>query len=223
MATASTAGAWQGGGRPERPYPARAPRPVSRDERLARPSVPVPDRLRAAERERSRDRLDDPRAGAPRRGQPGPARPAGSRPAGPRPAAAPQAQPRNRDRASAPAPARDSKLRGSFAVALVFLLTLAGCAVDSFVGMGLGMITMVALAAGTVAAALLVRRRDLLTVVVAPPLVFVLVAVLNISLAPSATLNLPTMATLLVRGFPTMAVATAAAIVLSLVRLVSRR
>ncbi|WP_166533555.1 DUF6542 domain-containing protein [Blastococcus xanthinilyticus] len=108
-------------------------------------------------------------------------------------------------------------------MALVFLLTLAGCAVDSFVGMGLGMITMVALAAGTVAAALLVRRRDLLTVVVAPPLVFVLVAVLNISLAPSATLNLPTMATLLVRGFPTMAVATAAAIVLSLVRLVSRR
>jgi hypothetical protein len=45
----------------------------------------------------------------------------------------------------------------------------------------------------------------------------------NIALAPSATLTLPTVATLLIRGFPTMAAATAAAVVLALVRLGTRR
>ncbi|MDK3257440.1 hypothetical protein QOZ86_13120 [Blastococcus capsensis] len=118
---------------------------------------------------------------------------------------------------------RESRLPGTVAVLGVFLLTLAGCAVDSFVGMGLGTITLVTLAAGTATATWLVRRRDLLTVLVAPPLVFVLVAMANISLAPSATFNLPTMATLLVRGFPTMAVATAIAVVLAIVRLAARR
>ncbi|WP_284492417.1 DUF6542 domain-containing protein [Blastococcus capsensis] len=129
---------------------------------------------------------------------------------------------RGRERTVAPR-VRESRLPGTVAVLGVFLLTLAGCAVDSFVGMGLGTITLVTLAAGTATATWLVRRRDLLTVLVAPPLVFVLVAMANISLAPSATFNLPTMATLLVRGFPTMAVATAIAVVLAIVRLAARR
>ena len=89
--------------------------------------------------------------------------------------------------------------------------------------MGLGLITLVALTAGTVVATLAVRRQDLLTVVLAPPLVFVAVAVINIGLAPSASLSLPTLATLLVRGFPAMAVATGAALLLALFRLVTRR
>ncbi|SEL16542.1 hypothetical protein SAMN04515665_10932 [Blastococcus sp. DSM 46786] len=224
MATASTAGAWQGGGRPERPYPARAPRPPAGSERPGRPArparaarPPVPgragERLRAAEREYADDRFDRPEPSGPRRREPGPPRPTAGRPA----------QDRARSRIASPASTQGSRLRGSLAVLGVFLLTLAGGAVDSFFGIGLGMITLVALAAGTSAATLLVRRRDLLTVVVAPPLVFTLVAVVNIALAPSATLNLPTMATLLVRGFPTMAVATAIAAVLAVVRLVSRR
>jgi hypothetical protein len=70
---------------------------------------------------------------------------------------------------------------------------------------------------------LVVRRRDMLSVVVAPPLVFVAVAVANIALAPSASFNLPTIATLLVRGFPTMAIATGVALVIALVRLITRR
>jgi NADH:ubiquinone oxidoreductase subunit K len=109
------------------------------------------------------------------------------------------------------------------AVLGVFLLTLAAAAADSYIGLGLGMITLVALAAGSVFATLAVRRRDLLSVVVAPPLVFVAVALVNIGLAPSATLSLPTMATLLVRGFPAMAIATGAAVVLGLFRLITRR
>ena len=87
----------------------------------------------------------------------------------------------------------------------------------------LGLITLVCLVASTVFATLLVRRRDLISVVVAPPLVFVAVAAVNIGLAPSAQFSLPTIATLLVRGFPTMAIATGVAIVLALFRLVARR
>ncbi|WP_369136778.1 DUF6542 domain-containing protein [Modestobacter versicolor] len=121
------------------------------------------------------------------------------------------------------APTSGSRLSGALAVLGVFLLTLAAAAADSYIGLGLGMITLVALTVGTVAAALLVRRRDLLSVVVAPPLVFVAVAVVNIGLAPSATLNAATLATLLVRGFPAMGVATAAAVVIALGRLVAKR
>jgi hypothetical protein len=114
-------------------------------------------------------------------------------------------------------------LKGAFAVLGVFLLTLVAAAADSYIGLGLGTITVVALTAGSVLATLAVRKRDLLSVVVAPPLVFVAVALLNISLAPSATLSLPTLATLLVRGFPAMGLATAAAAAIAVFRLVTRR
>jgi hypothetical protein len=117
-----------------------------------------------------------------------------------------------------------SRVRGIVAVLAVFLVTLAGAAVDSlFMGMGLGLITLGCLVGSTVLAAAMVRRRDVLSVVVAPPLVFVAVACANIALAPSATFNLPTMATLLVRGFPTMAMATGAAFVIALIRWAARR
>ena len=116
------------------------------------------------------------------------------------------------------------RVRGIVTVVAIFLVTLAGAAVDSlFMGMGLGLITLGCLVGSTVLGAALVRRRDLLSVVVAPPLVFVAVACANIALAPSASFNLPTMATLLVRGFPTMAIATGAAFVIALVRWAARR
>ena len=109
------------------------------------------------------------------------------------------------------------------AVLLVFLVTLAGAAVDSFVGMGLGTLTLVALLVSTAVATWMVRRRDLLSVVVAPPLIFVAVALIDVVAAPSASLNLPTVATLLIRGFPAMGLATGAAAVLALVRAAARR
>jgi hypothetical protein len=74
-----------------------------------------------------------------------------------------------------------------------------------------------------VVACLLVRRRDLLTVVVAPPLVFLGVALVNIALAPSATFSLPTVATLLIRGFPAMGIAVGVSFVICLGRLLAKR
>ncbi len=128
-----------------------------------------------------------------------------------------------RSRRAGPSAGRESRLRGGVAVIGMLLVTLAVAGIDSFIGIGLGLLTLAALVGVTAAAVLVVRRRDLLTVVVAPPLVFLAVAFLTIGLTPSATFTLPTVATLLVRGFPTMAIATGVALVLALVRLVARR
>ncbi len=141
-----------------------------------------------------------------------------------RPAAAARGQ---RDERSA-APTRREAVpgpgkRGSVVVLGMFLVTLAAAAADSYVGVGLGMVTLVALLVSSVAACLLVRRRDLLTVVVAPPLVFLGVALVNIALAPSATFSLPTVATLLIRGFPAMGLAVGVSFVLFIGRLLAKR
>jgi hypothetical protein len=114
-------------------------------------------------------------------------------------------------------------MRGAVVVLGMFLVTLAGAAADSLIGVGLGMVTLVALLASTVLGCLLVRRQDLLSVVVAPPLVFVGVAMVNIAMAPSATFSLPTIATLLIRGFPAMGLAVGVSLLLYLGRLVTRR
>jgi hypothetical protein len=116
-----------------------------------------------------------------------------------------------------------SRLRGIVAVLGVFLVSLAGAAVDSFLGVGLGTVTLLALVASTALATLLVRRRDAVSVIVSPPLVFVLVAAVNVGLAPSASFSLTTLATLLVRGFPAMGIATGVALVIGLFRLATRR
>ena len=144
------------------------------------------------------------------------------RPVVPPPAASRDAR-RNGSSASRTTTAAGPQVRGTVAVLGVFLVTLVAAAADSYIGVGLGTITLVALTGATVVAALVTRRRDLLSVLVAPPLVFGAVALANIGLAPSATLSLPSLATLLVRGFPAMGIATGAALVLVLFRLVSRR
>jgi hypothetical protein len=143
-----------------------------------------------------------------------------------RPAARP-ADPRGASVSARPRPAKPAAegggVRGILAVLGMFLVTLAGAGVDSFVGIGLGLVTLGTLCLATAVATLVVRRRDLMSVMVAPPIVFVTVALVNVVAAPSASLNLPTVATLLVRGFPTMALPTGIAIVLGLIRMAARR
>lgn len=138
---------------------------------------------------------------------------------------------RRPDRAAAPDGVRDrayeepqgGRLRGVVAVLAIFLVTLAGGAVDAFFGQGLNMVTLAALVASTCIATLTVRRQDLVSVVLAPPLVFTAVAAVNIGMAPSLTFSPVTLVALVTRGFPTMAAATAAALVLAGVRLALRR
>jgi hypothetical protein len=195
-------------GRPERGrFEGRRPeerRPEGRRPEGRRPEERRPEGSRPVERPSvERPRSDERRPSA--------------RPADPR-AASVSARPRPAQ------PAADGgRIRGIVAVLGMFLVTLAGAGVDSFVGIGLGLVTLAALSIATAVAALVVRRRDLISVMAAPPLVFVVVALVNIALAPSANFNLPTIATLLVRGFPTMAIPTGIALVLGLIRLAARR
>jgi hypothetical protein len=197
-------------------------------DRSARPGrPPVPPRGRPADRLRSD--LDHGRPVAPRRESLRPSRPVDREPADPRAAARPagarpaEGRPAARNRVEARPATGGGRLRGAAAVLGIFLVTLAGAAIDSFVGVGLGVITLAALLASTAVAVLAVRRRDLFSVIVAPPLVFVAVAAFNIALAPSASFTLPTIATLLIRGFPTMAMGTGLALVFAVGRLIARR
>jgi hypothetical protein len=230
MATASTADAWrQGGGSPDRSFSgSRMPREerAMDPNRSARPGrPPVPPRGRPADRLRSD--IDRGRPVPPRRESLRPDRsPAddlrrpGARPVAARPDARPAGA---RARAEATPVTGGGRIRGAVAVLGMFVVTLVGAGIDSFVGVGLGMITLAALLVSTAVAMLVVRRRDMFSVVAAPPLVFIAVAAANIALAPSALFNLPTIATLLIRGFPTMAMAAGVAVVVAVGRLIARR
>ncbi len=192
---------------PPRPSADRSAGPAPREVERSRPAPRDADRPRSRE-DRSRDlpHLD---ADDRRRDRSPEPRPAGRRPSG--------------RGATAQAPEGGGRVRGAFAVLAVFLVTLAAAALESWIGTGLGLATLVTLTAAGVVAAVVVRRSDLLTTVIAPPLVYVAVAALNTALAPSASLNVASVATLLIRGFPAMAVATAAAAVVGLIRWAARR
>ncbi len=193
---------------PPRPSVDRSARPAPRDVERSRPAPRDADRPRGRE-DRPRD-LPDLDADDRRRGPRSPeSRPAGRRPSG--------------RGATAQGPESGGRVRGAFAVLAVFLTTLAAAALESWIGTGLGLVTLGTLTAASVVATLVVRRSDLLTTVTAPPLVYVAVAALNTALAPSASLNLASVATLLIRGFPAMAIATAAAAVVGLIRWAARR
>lgn len=220
--------------------------------RPSRPVPPLPPHLRAAGQGRSHDdsgefrrsasgqgafgqRASGQRASGQRGSDSGRRRPAADRgyPAERAPArsadphrsrvADPRSAGARRGRDHVPAETGGSRLRGILAVLAVFLVTLGGAAVDSFLGVGLGTITLVALVASAALATLLVRRRDIWSVVVSPPLVFVAVAAVDIGLAPSARFSLATVATLLIRGFPAMGIAAGVALVLALIRLAASR
>jgi hypothetical protein len=248
----NAADAWQqSGSRADRPYRAAPRERAMASERPERPAPPrsnVPPRRssdRAAERPRERSRADyydeAPQYSRP----PVPRRPEQSRPvprdldrapererSARRPVERrPVERPDTERPARRPAPAVETgggKLRGVLAVLAVFLVTLAAAGVESFIATGLGIMTTIALAASTAVAALVVRRRDLLSVVVCPPIVFTAVAVVNLVAAPSVHISGVKalgllMITTLVQNFPAMGIATGIALVIGLIRLAARR
>jgi hypothetical protein len=232
----NAADAWQDNGlRPDRP--SRSPRMdrAVAPERPLRSRPPVPPRVHSVERGGSAGYRDDEsgyhRPPAPRRSAEH-SRPVGrpprdldddrrSRESGGRDGAD-----RTRRPAPAPQPGR-GRLRGILAVLGIFLLTLGGCAVDSVLGVGPGMVALVALVGSTALAAFLVRRRDLLSVVVSPPLVFVAVVAVKTVATPGLDLTLTRLTGQigldLISGFVTMASATVAGVVVALIRLSTKR
>ncbi|MDQ4038505.1 MAG: hypothetical protein M3313_09190 [Actinomycetota bacterium] len=114
-------------------------------------------------------------------------------------------------------------LTGLGAVAFIFAVTLALATAESLLGIGLRLITLIALAGSTLLAGLWVRRSDIATIVVAPPLVFAAVAAGKIILAPTLPFTPTVLAAILVRGFPTMAIATTVGLLVCWYRLTRRR
>lgn len=227
----------------QRPVPP-PPRPAAQGRPAQRPPVPPVDRSGGSRH-----------AGEPARATPGYPRPSASlspdadrRRARPQHDDAPRAGEQDRRPGSrgtarevrevrvpeAAVPETGSRLRGSVAVLGVLLVTLAAGYVDAIGTTGLGMITLVGLVAGTALATLLVRRRDLTTMVVAPPLVLLAATAVHVLTSPAfevgeganAVVAAGTaVATKLVLGggFPIMAAATGTALVLALIRWAARR
>jgi hypothetical protein len=214
----SDAGSAQGRGYPSPRAGGSAPRnrPSDRERPPAGRRVPPPAVRDERDDEWGYDRRPAGRERTPERGA---ERGAERRPAAPARGQRDERSAAPTRREAGPGPGR----RGYLVVLGMFLVTLAAAAADSYIGIGLGMVTLIALLLSSVVACLLVRRRDLLSVVVAPPLVFLGVVLVNIALAPSATFSLPTVATLLIRGFPAMGLAVGASFLLFLGRLVARR
>ena len=108
------------------------------------------------------------------------------------------------------------------AVLLLAAVALAGGALDAVTGTGLRLGFAIGLVLGSLLAAMAVHRRGLLTVVFAPPLVFLVASLVFVLVSPSrAGQNgrLVDAATgWLVYGFPTMAAATGVAVIVAGIR-----
>ncbi|MGY1747018.1 DUF6542 domain-containing protein [Blastococcus sp. SYSU D00695] len=193
--------------RPQAPAADRGvpPRPQSDPARVT-PGYPRPSASLASDagRRRPRPDLDEagPAAGAPR----APRRPA-----------------------PAEAPETGSRLRGSLAVVGMFAITLLAGFLDAAGSPDLGLVTLVGLVGGTALATLLVRRRDLVTPVIAPPLVYLaVVAVLQFVHRTDGDGLKQVVAKIaaelaLGQGFTVMAAATGTGLVLALIRWAARR
>lgn len=106
---------------------------------------------------------------------------------------------------------------------MMFVATAVGIVVDVLTGPGIGIATTITLTVGTLLAALLVRRRDLRTVVIAPPLILAVLAVVGLAVLPDLTFSLAGVGVWLVYGFPAMATATLGAALVAALRLINGR
>ena len=111
-------------------------------------------------------------------------------------------------------------LTGVGAVLLLAGISAVAGLLDVLAGSALRLIFAAGLVLGTLIASLLVRRRDLLTVVFAPPLVFVAASAVAVLLGRGETGGglFDLAPSWRVFGFPAMATATAVAVVVWLIR-----
>lgn len=109
-------------------------------------------------------------------------------------------------------------LTGPGAVLLIIVAAALGAVIDLLLGPTLGIATTIMLAIGAVLAGWLVRRRDLFSVLISPPLVYLLITVVTLFLVSDLGLTLTGLAAALVYGFPAMAIATAFGVLVAGVR-----
>ena len=116
-----------------------------------------------------------------------------------------------------------SSLTSLGAVLLITVAALIGGAIDLLTGSGLRLAFAVGLVLGAAIGTALVRPGSLLTVVLAPPLVYLLASALSVLISGGfGGTGLSDAATgWLVYGFPAMATATGVAVVIAGIRLAS--
>lgn len=112
-------------------------------------------------------------------------------------------------------------MAGPVAALLVFVVSGIAGSIDVFTGPGLRLLFTICLVASTAVAAALVRRGDLLWVVLAPPLICLALAMVNVlTTAHSATgLTMDYLA----HGFPAIAIAVGLAALIGGIRLLNRK
>lgn len=107
------------------------------------------------------------------------------------------------------------------------LVTVAGILIDALRGQQLGTAFNVGIIAGSILSILLVRRSAMFPVVVAPPIVYSLAAGISLYVRSSGlsdhSVLLDAATNWLVYGFPAIAAATAAVLIIAGIRLIVRR
>jgi len=137
---------------------------------------------------------------------------------------------RRSDRAEAARPGRYGPARSGRTItgtgAVLVMTAIAGVAgvVDVVAGDALRLVFSGGLVLGALVAALLVRQRDLLTVIFAPPLVYLVASALAVLLGRGQAGGglLDAAASWLVYGFPAMAAATGTAALVAGIRVARR-
>lgn len=109
---------------------------------------------------------------------------------------------------------------GPAAAAVAFVIAAVGAAVDVFTGDGLRTVFAVFLVAAVVVGVVVVRRRQVFYLVFAPPLICVALALLSVLTTSHSAKGLTL--DYLAHGFPAIATATGVALVLAVIRLLTR-
>lgn len=144
----------------------------------------------------------------------------------------PYAQPRSdyppATRASRRASRRQPGLPGWAALVVLLVISIIGAIVDASTGPGIRGGFNVALVVGSTVAILLVRRRGMFPIVIAPPIVYALVSgvVLYARMGGAAkkrSIVIDAAANFLVYGFPAIAGATAATLIVAGIRMLIKR
>lgn len=113
-------------------------------------------------------------------------------------------------------------MAGFGGVILVAIGGLIGAILDYLFTDRLGVVTTIGLTLGAVVAALVTRKRDLVSVMVAPPIVYAVIATL-VLLISSRAVGITSIADTAIRGFPAMALATGLAALIAGARLLTSR
>lgn len=113
-------------------------------------------------------------------------------------------------------------LAGSGGVLLIVITTAVGAIIDFLVSGAIGLFGAIGLSVGAAFAALITRKRDLLSVLVAPPIVYAVIGGL-VLMVSSRPVNVTSVAQLAINGFPAMAIATGLAAVIVGIKLLTTR